>query len=157
MIDEETGTGEVVGREESAHVGVEELTTRAEVAEHRSEQLASQVASLEAELADLAATQEQAEAARQLETLLRKAGAVDIEAAQTLAAELIESEELDAPEAVATLKRDKQFLFATPTQEFSAMSGGGRIGSDLEQVASAARSTGDRRELLRYMRLRRCA
>ena len=58
---------------------------------------------------------------------------------------------------VATLKREKVFLFATPKRGPSAMSGAGRFVGELDGVASAARSSGDRGELLHYMRLRRSA
>ncbi len=163
MIENETETGgetvvreDVVG-EESPTTGNDELESRARAAEERASELEERIASLEADLVEVSTQNERGEAKRRLEELLRLGGAIDLEAARTLAEGLIEGEELDAPQAVATLKREKAFLFEIPKRGPSAMSGAGRFSSELDGVASAARSSGDRRELLHYMRLRRSA
>lgn len=161
MIESETETGgevvvseDVVG-EESPTTGNDELESRARASEERAGELEARIASLEGELVEISSQQERNEVRHRLEELLRDSGAIDLEAARTLAEGLIENEELDATQAVATLKREKVFLFEMPKRGPSAMSGAGRFSSELDGVASAARSSGDRRELLHYMRLRR--
>lgn len=163
MIESETETGtevvvseDVVG-EESPTTGNDELESRARAAEERAGELEARIASLEGELVEISSRHERDEVRNRLDELLRDSGAIDLEAARTLAEGLIEGEELDAPQAVATLKREKAFLFEMPKRGPSAMSGAGRFAGELEGVASAARSSGDRGELLHYMRLRRSA
>ena len=152
MIESETETGgetvvsEIVVGEEGQAQENDELESRARTAEERAGELAERISSLEAELVEASAQNERGETRRKLDELLRQSGTIDLEAARTLAEGLIDSEELDATQAVATLKREKAFLFEMPKRGPSAMSGAGRFASELEGVATAARSTGDRRE-----------
>ncbi len=157
MIESEVGTCEEVLVPDAPPEELEELQERARAAEERASESEARIAELEAQLAGISGEQEQEASAHEMQSLLCDAGAIDLEAASILAAGLIDCEELSPAQAVATLKREKAFLFAAPARSLSAMSSGGRFASELESVASAARSSGNRRELLHYMRLRRNA
>lgn len=88
-----------------------------------------------------------------LERELWMQGALDIDTAATLA-EAALTPDADVRAAVADLKRRTPFLFrATPAP--SAMAAHPAPASDLDRAAAEARQSGDRRALLRYLRLRR--
>jgi len=134
-----------------------ECERRALDAERRAEELEQDLASLRDEVAAMEAARQQHEQQSELEGLLREAGAVDIEAASALVRGLMESEQLDAPQAVGRLKQDKAFLFASPRSPLSAMSALASGSGALDRAAHAACRSGDRRDLLQYLRLRRGA
>lgn len=73
------------------------------------------------------------------------AGPVDKETVMLYAVEALERGSDDIPAVIRELKKAKPFLFTTTR---------GRS-NDLEQLASNARESGDRAELLRYLRSRR--
>lgn len=122
------------------------------------ERARARIAELERSLAD-------AERARELEARLREAGAVDLETATTMALAILERNERESDgepvseaDAVGELLRTKPFLFAAP------VGGPGVVGmagmpspaiDDAARLAERARETGDRRLLLRYLRVRR--
>jgi hypothetical protein len=96
---------------------------------------------------------------RSIERQLSEEGAIDLETASLLTeAAVAGMEKPDLAKAVRELKTRKPFLFRTYPRR-SAMSGTpGEPGGDtapLEHAAAAARDSGDRNALLRYLRLRR--
>ncbi len=119
-------------------------------------------AELESRLAEseksLAASREAlgtAERRREIERELSRLGAIDLETTALLTeAALAGAEKPDAKAAIAALKRSKPFLFRAPVRA-SAMSAAVEPTSGLESAAAAARESGDRRALLRYLRMRR--
>jgi hypothetical protein len=93
---------------------------------------------------------------RTIERQLADEGAIDLETASLLTeAAVAGMEKPDLAKAVRELKARKPFLFRTFPRR-SAMSGEpASDGAPLEHAAAAARDTGDRGALLRYLRLRR--
>ncbi len=124
-------------------------------ADHESV-LAARVAELEAALADARRTLESAERTRDLEGRLRDAGAVDLETALLLAERALEAAgEADPAGIVDDLARDKPFLFLSgPASAGAAMAPQAARNVALESARDEA-MRGDRRALLRYLRLRR--
>lgn len=128
----------------------------------------TRIAQLEADLADLQATQD-------LEYRLRSLGAIDVEAAAILVRAVLEKDAaesdgapLSLEAAIEELRRTRPFLFAASQAGVGgngagAMAGyagggvGGGVGGggELDRLAERARTTGDRRTLLKYLRLRR--
>lgn len=159
--------------------GVLECRRRAEAAEARAAELEVRIGELEGALAASERALEQAQAAaataerrREGERLLSEAQALDVETGLMLVESMLARGDCECPrEAVERLRQDKAFLFAPATVEpaparggMSGMSAMGapdagvdRFLDELEDVASRARESGDRRELLRYLRLRRGA
>jgi hypothetical protein len=130
---------------------------------------AARVAELEGAIAQL-------ERRAQVDALLIEADAIDLEAARLLTeAALAAMDEPDVRLAVAELRRVRPYLFTNGT--FSAARRGGGAGAagaasalgakpqarpgaagairEVHDAAAEAQSTGDRTDLLRYLRLRR--
>lgn len=122
---------------------------RALAAESRLEQIHE-------ELAETRATLDDAERKRQAERLLAEHGALDLETAMLLTeAAVAQMDEPDVAAAVQELRARKPFLFARASHA-SVMSGHAESEPDpIEDAAADARATGDRRVLLRYLRLKR--
>jgi hypothetical protein len=95
---------------------------------------------------------------RSLERQLSEEGAIDLETATLLTeAAVAGMDEPDLARAVRELKARKPFLFRAAPRR-SVMSGTPTDPGDaspLEDAAAAARESGDRHALLRYLRLRR--
>lgn len=103
------------------------------------------------------ATSRAAAAERQSEVdrALAAAGAIDLETASLLVDAAIKTgEATDAPAAVALVRRRKPFLFASSATG-GIMAPQVEAGSPLTDAAEEARRAGDRRSVLRYLRLRR--
>jgi len=155
---------------------------RLEAAEARSAALASRVRELESALSASEARADQADRRLTSERLLHEAGAIDVETGLLLVESLLQSGACDCPgDAVSTLREGKPFLFRNAAGERAreaaeippvssaiggttgAMGAAGvstavdRLLEELEDVAVSARESGDRRALLRYLRLRRGA
>jgi len=94
---------------------------------------------------------------RQIERELWQEGAVDVETAAMLTeAAVAGMEKADVRAAVGELKKRKPFLFrGSPARGAAAGMGGKVEGDGLAAAAAEARESGDRRALLRYLRLRR--
>jgi len=127
-----------------------------------SEKLKELRARLEEAQRELAAAREALDASERRRTIERElvdAEAIDLETATLLTEVAVEQmDEPDVALVVADLKRRKPFLFTRPQLFGGAMaaaSEGG--GSTLVRSAEEARTYGDRRALLRYLRLRRGA
>lgn len=106
---------------------------------------------------------DQAERRHQIDLELLKADAVDLETARLMTdAAVAGMKDADVARAVADLRKRKPFLFrrvsTPPATGAMAPNPNGRGGAfDAESLAHEARSTGDRRSLLRYLRARRAA
>lgn len=93
-----------------------------------------------------------------LERRLRRAGAIDPETAAVIAESIHRGDTPDAEQTVETLRRDKPFLFTRTTRAGWGMAPepAARTERDeIESLAESARTTGDRRQLLDYLRRRR--
>ena len=101
----------------------------------------------------------QLERRQRIDELLREADAIDLEATRLLTELTVaQMDEPDVEAAVAELKRRKPLLFRPPARPAGAMSPRVQEHSQshlLQTAAQEAGTTGARRDLLRYLRLRR--
>lgn len=118
---------------------------------------------LETELSTTRTALAHAQRQRDLDRALFAAGATDLDAARTLAEKVL-TEGHDIPKAVAHVRQRTPSLFrpSTPTSPargatLTPTSPHAPPASDLEAAQRTASTTGDRRDLLRYLRLRRNA
>jgi len=125
--------------------------------------LRRRIAALEADLARAEARLAAQGMRLTLERELAAAGVIDLETGVTLAERLLEGGDEDDPvRAVARLRARKPFLFPDggtareSAARASSMSGDvdGPGSAALDEMAGSARASGDRRELLRYLRAR---
>ena len=132
---------------------------RAQTAEQQLEQLNEQVRVMNAKLQEAGQTISSLERRQQVDALLMDADAIDLEAARLLTEQaVLQMDEPDVKMAVDDLRRYKPYLFRRRHEaELSAMSPAvPSNGHDpAEEAAEHAAITGDRRDLLRYLRLRR--
>lgn len=123
----------------------------------KSAELESRLAASAKSLAESREALDAAERKREIERELTRQGAFDLDtAAMVTEAAIAGMTKADAKAAIADLKRTKPFLFRTPART-SAMSAAVESESSLEHAAATARESGDRRALLRYLRMRRGA
>ena len=135
--------------------------SRAQDAEAKVAQLEAKVHELEAEVASAHATVKSVERRGEIDRELTAAKTIDLETARLLTEATIA--EMDAPDvsiAVRELCDRKPFLFASKQRanlQGVSMGPAGTSGGDdeLEAMAQRAKSSGDRSELLRYLRVRR--
>jgi hypothetical protein len=121
---------------------------RAEDAEEQVEQLSAKVAELETALGKANEMISHVERRGEIDRELTAAKAVDLETARLLTEAVIA--EMDQPDVVMAVRElcdRKPFLFGCKRH--------GVGGDALGAMASSARSSGDRGELLRYLRARR--
>lgn len=124
--------------------------------------LADQLRAREAQLGDLRAKADRLERRGTIERSLAQAGAIDTEALALLVESKLEGDDDATPQRViAQLQRERPALFRA-TSRASAISPShpsqgapGRAG--VERAREEARTTGDRRALMKYLRLRRNA
>lgn len=149
---------------ESPDVSVSEEVVwkaRAEEAEALVEELEAQVAQLELALSEARASVSRVERLGEIDRELTAARAVDLETARLLTEAVVaEMDEPDVASAVRELRDRKPFLFGGRGQGtgggVSMSPAGGDVGGgSLGAMAQHARSSGDRSELLRYLRARR--
>lgn len=130
---------------------------RAQAAEQELSTLQSKFADSQTELAQLRDAASTMERRQKIDALLADADAVDFDVARLLAEAAVEA--MDQPDvqlAIDELRRSKPYLFTARRTAASAM--GARSYHDpgqAELAADAAARSGDRRDLLRYLRLRR--
>lgn len=137
--------------------------SRADEAEARCAEHESRIAELERQLREAREALDASERRRQIERALGESDTVDIETASLLTeAAVAQMDEPDVAIAIEELRRRKPFLFrASPAPAAPrgiAMRPAGEPGDDgaaLDGLADRARQSGDRRELLRYLRQRR--
>lgn len=129
--------------------------------EERATALEQQLAAARAELQHERLT-------RQMENELRRAGAIETDAAAALLRERVRAaqesgKEVDLRELVAEMKKAKGVLFGVGVKTQVSPPSGATSAARSErtsveaatQAAEEARTSGDRRALLRYLRLRR--
>ena len=136
----------------------EQWQDRAQRAERSLAELADRLAESESSLEQARHAIDAVEQRRRIERALEEAHALDLETATILTAAAIEGmDEPDVAIAVRDLQRRKPFLFRTRLTRASVMSAADvpREDSVLGEVAETARRTGDRHELLRYLRMKR--
>lgn len=120
-------------------------------------ELEGKLAAAEKSLSEAREALDASERKRQIERELVKQGAIDVETAALLTEAAVSGmDKPDARAAIAELKRGKPFLFRASPRA-SAMSGVVEEASSLDRAAGEARASGDRRALLRYLRMRRGA
>lgn len=133
---------------------------RAGAAEERAAAMADRLAAVESAADDLRRMVGESERARQVDRELLVAGVVDLDAARELVEERV-ADGATVVEAVSRVRERRPLLFASRgrggVRATSLPSGDGAGGGSLVDVAEAARETGDRRLLLRYLRMRRGA
>jgi alanyl-tRNA synthetase len=117
------------------------------------------VQSLQGQLEEAQRTIEHLERRQKIDSLLAEAEPIDMEAVRLLTEQAVQ--QMDAPDvqtAVAELRQRRPYLFRQSTSAAgSAMAA--RMDEEAmpasERAAEEAASSGDRRDLLRYLRLRR--
>lgn len=127
------------------------------------EKLKGELAAAEAALAEARAALETAQRRAAIEREVARSQPIDAEVVvmlcETAAKAGDNGKGPDAAAIVADFKKRKPYLFRTPTPaapRATAMAAASASpANELERVADEARSTGDRRALLRYLRLRR--
>jgi uncharacterized protein YajQ (UPF0234 family) len=136
---------------------------RAQSAEKRNQQLAEQLSHKEAQVSELAGELEGVRLEQKLISKLYQAGVRDLEAAMLLAKVRIsgdDKKDLDA--CIEQLKKEKGYLFGNQSSQDKALqrsAGAKEKGMSnqtvLEQAAKRAATTGGRRDLQEYLKLRR--
>lgn len=132
----------------------------------RAQAAEQQIASIQQQLDQAQQRYEEAEQAieslerrQRIDELLAEADTVDMEAARLLTEVAVQSmDEPDLAEAVDDLRRHKPYLFHREGRGVGGLALAPRLeGVDdpLAQAAEQAQHSGDRRDLLRYLRLRR--
>ncbi len=132
---------------------------RAQQAEHKLTELQQMLERSQAELGEARRSLEEAERRRGIDQLLVEADAIDLEAARLLTeAAVAQMDDADVAEVVDDLRRHKPYLFRR-TDSVGAMSPRPRRddGGPADEAAAMALASGNRRDLLRYLRLRRGA
>jgi hypothetical protein len=133
---------------------------RALAAEAASGQLESKLEEMATTLAQARDALDASERRRRIDLELVQSEAVDIETARLLTeAAVAQMKAPDVARAVADLRKRKPFLFRPARKQASAMNAAGRPApvDELSQIAEQARTTGDKRALLQYLRARRGA
>jgi len=131
---------------------------RAQAAEKRIEDIAGKLREAEEELRHSREEVGRLERQQKIDRLLANSEAIDLEAARLLTEAAVEGmEEPDVEEAVADLRRHKPYLFRQHGPLRLAMGAKSRPGLQewAEDAADEAKASGNRRDLLRYLRLRR--
>jgi uncharacterized membrane protein YkoI len=130
--------------------------------EKNTEDLAEQLAQANERIAEMSQEATDLKIDRQLMQKLAASGAVDLEAALLMArARMNEADDID--QAIAQLKTEKRYLFASgsggekiaPRKTAGSKDRGGSRSALLEQAAQKAARTGSRADLQEYLRLRR--
>ena len=132
--------------------------SRALEAEEKLEACGTRVGELEGELSSARDALASVERRAEIERALGGSGAVDLETAVMLVESALSSmDEPDVGRAVRELRARKPFLFGGGDGGLSSAMGARRETGDdgIGELATRARGSGDRRELLRYLRARR--
>ena len=132
---------------------------RAQAAEQQLEGLQAQLAEAQQRTEQAEQTIDALERRQRIDALLAEADAIDLDAARLLTEVAVQSmAEPDVAEAVEDLRRHKPYLFHPDGSSAEGLALAPQIeGADdpLAQAAEQAQHSGDRRDLLRYLRLRR--
>ncbi|MFW6060975.1 MAG: hypothetical protein ACODAQ_12410 [Phycisphaeraceae bacterium] len=130
---------------------------RAQAAEQQIGELNGRLDQLQQQLAEAQQTVSHLERRQHIDAMLSEAEAVDLETARLLTERAVEQmSEPDVKLAVEDLRRSKPFLFRQSiTTASGAMAARESGGAPVEEAAERAVTTGDRRDLLHYLRMRR--
>ena len=132
---------------------------RAQAAEQKCGELQQQFEDAQRQLEQTRQELAGVERRQRVDQLLVESDAIDLEAARLLnEAAAAQMDEPDVTAAVEELRRRKPYLFARPAAEHAGgMSPRPRqtIDEPLSDAAEHAAASGDRRDLLRYLRMRR--
>ena len=132
---------------------------RAQAAEQELGGLREKLKTMESELTQQRHVIESLERRQKIDAILADADAVDLEVARLLTESAVEAmDEPDVGAAVHELRRTKPYLFRrSDAPGAAAMPARSRHAASqrVDQIADQAASSGDRRDLLRYLRLRR--
>ncbi len=138
---------------------------RAQSAEKKVEDLTEQLSQAKSQVTKISERLSDIEAEQKLTCKLAAAGSVDLETAVLLAKARIEGQtNADLDGVIEQLKKEKQYLFggvpATVTAKKTAgakksVYGGTNNQTVLEKAAKRAATTGNRRDLQEYLKLRR--
>lgn len=132
---------------------------RAQAAEQELGEVRAQMQTLQHQLAESRQTLDHLERRQRIDALLAESEAIDLDAARLLTERAVqEMDEPDVKAAVDDLKRHKPYLFRRrASQGHGAMAP--QVGEPdapvAEELAHRAAVSGHRRDLLRYLRLRR--
>jgi len=131
---------------------------RAQQAEQQLESMRAELAALREQYGESQETVTALERRAKIDALLSEADSIDFGAARLLTeAAVSEMDEPDVALAVEDLRRHKPYLFrnddAVAVSLAAHLPDDGQ--GDQQQAAQDARASGDRRDLLRYLRLRR--
>ena len=133
---------------------------RALQAEARSQDLQGQFDQVKQQLDMATRALAALERSRELESAIIDANAIDVETVLVMAeAQALKEPDATAGQIVADIRQRKPFLFKPSSSGGSAMSAeprGGDAGG-LDQAFGQARAKGDRRSLLKYLRVKRGA
>ena len=132
---------------------------RAQAAEQELGVVGERLQLMEQEPGEARQTVSDLERRQRIDALLAEAEAVDLDAARLLTEAAVQQmDEPDVQMAVEDLRRHKPYLFRQRARRghgvMAARSEGGAL-DEVEDAAQQAVSTGHRRDLLRYLRLRR--
>lgn len=132
---------------------------RAQTAEQQLGQINDELSALSAKLNEANQTIAGLERRQQVDALLMESDAIDLEAARLLTEQaVLTMDDPDIELAVKDLRRHKPYLFRRrrdPDDSSMAPSIHPDGHDPAEQAAEQAAKSGDRRDLLRYLRLRR--
>lgn len=141
----------------AAASGEPDWQQRAESAETALAQIAAKLADVEQTATDLHSAIESQRLARLVDVSLVRAGASDLDAARDALSLSADANASQIEDAITRLRSQRPGLFAAAGSgvqgELRSRAGG--VITEAQQAADAAKSTGDRRQLLRYLRLRR--
>jgi hypothetical protein len=131
---------------------------RAQAAEKQLEDLAGKLQEAEAELGHSREEVGRLERQQKIDRLLAESEAIDLEAARLLTEAAVEGmDEPDVEAAVEDLRRHKPYLFRQRGPMRLTMGARSQTAPQAraEDAAAEAKTSGSRRDLLRYLRLRR--
>jgi len=131
---------------------------RAQQAERELQEARAKMTGLEAQLKESRAAIDALDRRQKAAALLAEAEAVDMEAAMLLTeAAVAQMEEPDVTAAIGELRRRRPYLFRQRRNGAAAMAARVGDGEDeaLDTLAAEASASGDRRDLLRYLRMKR--
>ncbi|MCC7407115.1 MAG: hypothetical protein IT442_03535 [Phycisphaeraceae bacterium] len=137
-------------------LGHQEVEMAPEQAGHRLVALEGELEKARGELKDARGLVEKLERRQRIDELLAESDAVDLEAARLLTEAAVQlMDEPDLRLAVDDLRRHRPYLFRQRHKRGSVMGARSETGERLEVEGEKARESGDRRTLLRYLRLKR--